>query len=161
MCDRLSGPGSPGSREPTGAGSKPRYRTKEMAALKRTLYLQAGVWALAGLGLAAVPRLVLGTVFGQPAYPDAAWLRVVGLESFGLAMFMVLVAHRIQELWWWAWGFWLVTGGIAAVTLLNAAFGLAPGEPAALWWAFAGVASAFAFALLYGLAATAREHPIQ
>jgi len=132
-----------------------------MEGLKRTLYVQAGVWGLVGLALAALPRFVVQDVFGQPSYPDAAWLRVVGLQSVGLAMFMVLVAHRIRELWWWAWGFCLVTVAIAVVTLLNAAFGLAPGEPAALWWVFAGVTSVFAFALLYGLAVTATQNPIQ
>ncbi len=132
-----------------------------MSALRRTLYLQAGVWGGVGLALAVAPRWVLGSVFGQPVYPDDAWFRVVGLQAIGLAMVMVLVAHRIRELWWWSWGFCLITVGIAAVTLLNAAFGLAPGEPATLWWTFAAVASAFAFALLYGLAATARENPVQ
>jgi len=132
-----------------------------MEGLKRTLYVQAGVWGLVGLALAFVPRFVVQDVFGQPPYPDPAWLRVVGLQSVGLAMFMVLVAHRIGELWWWAWGFCLVTAGVAVVTLLNAAFGLAPGEPATLWWVFAGVTSAFAFALLYGLAVTATQNPIQ
>jgi len=131
-----------------------------MATLRRTLYLQAGVWALVGISLAVAPRFVLETVFGQPAYPDEAWLRVVGGQSFGLAMFMVLVGHRVHELWWWSWGFCLVTAGLAIVTLLNAAFGLAPGEPAALWWVFAGVTAAFAFSLLWGLARTARETPV-
>ena len=131
-----------------------------MGALKRTLYLEAGLFGLVGLGLGVAPRFVLTTMFGQPAFPDLAWLRVVGLQAIGLAMLMVLVAHRIRELWWWSWAFCLVTVGLAAVALLNAAFGRAPGEPAVLWWAFAGVSTAFTFALLYGLAVTARENPV-
>jgi hypothetical protein len=131
-----------------------------MEALKRSLYLEAAVWAVAGLSLAVAPRFVLQTVFRQPPYPDEAWVRVAGVQAVGLAMFMVLVAHRIEQLWWWTWGFCFVTVGIAATTLLNAAFGLAPGEPAAFWWIFAGVTTAFALWLLYGLARTARQVPI-
>src|SRR6266545_6683512 len=94
-----------------------------MNALKRALYLQAAVWAVAGLAFAVAPRFVLVTLFDQPR-PDAAWLRIVGIQAFGLAMLMVLVAHRIEDLWWWSWAFAVVTAGTAALVVLNAAFGL-------------------------------------
>ena len=132
-----------------------------MNALRRTLYLQAAVWGLVGAALAVAPRLVLVSLFGQPPLNEPAWVRLLGIHAVAVAMLMVLVAHRIEDLWWWAWGFCLVTAGVAVVTLINAAFGLAPGEPATLWWVFAGVTSAFAFALLYGLAVTATQNPIQ
>ncbi len=65
-----------------------------MALLRRVLYLQAAVWTLAGVALAALPRFVLSTVFGQVHYPEYAWVRIVGVTSFALALFMVLVAQR-------------------------------------------------------------------
>src|SRR5919197_4614426 len=121
-----------------------------MNALKRALYLEAALWAVAVLALAIVPRFVLETLFDQPR-TDPAWLRVAGIQAFGLGLLMVLVAHRIEDLWWWSWAFALVTIGIAAVSLLNAAFGLSPGQPASFWWLFAAVAVLSALGLLAGL----------
>ena len=72
----------------------------------------------------------------------------------------VLVGHRIQDSWWWSWGFTIVTAGLAAVALLNAAFGLAPGDSAVLWWLFGAVTVAFAFGLMYGLYQASGEQPI-
>jgi hypothetical protein len=123
------------------------------------LYLQAGVWAAAGVALAIAPRFTLRTVFGQPAYNEYAWIRLVGIQAFGLALIMVLVGHQIQQLWWWSWAFALIAIGTASVVLLNAAFGLAPGQSSALWWIFSAVAVGFAFAMLYGLFAASRERP--
>ena len=131
-----------------------------MNALRRVLYLQAAVWALAGLSLAAAPRLLLVSLFGQPPLYDYAWLRILGLQSLGLAMLMVLVGHRVTELWWWSWAFELVNVAIVPVVVLNAAFGLAPGESAVLWWMFSLVAAGFAFALLFGLFVSSREQPL-
>jgi ABC-type Fe3+-siderophore transport system permease subunit len=130
-----------------------------MNALKRALYLQAAVWAVAGLAFAVAPRFVLVTLFDQPR-PDPAWLRIVGIQAFGLALMMVLVAHRIEDLWWWTWAFALVTVGIAAVVVLNAAFGLSPGQPALFWWLFSAVAVASALAVLAGLYVSSQENPL-
>jgi hypothetical protein len=127
-------------------------------ALRRALYLEAAVWAIAGAALAATPRFVLVGVFGQPEPAEPAWFRVIGLQAFGLALLMVLVGHRARELWWWSWAFALTTVGMAVVAVLHAAFGLAPGQSGALWWTFAGVSAVFALALLYGLYLTAREY---
>src|SRR6266496_5166283 len=131
-----------------------------MNTLKRALYIQSAVWALVGMAIAVAPRFVLVTVFRQPAFYDHAWLRILGLQTFGLAMLMVLVGHRVQELWWWAWAFALVDVGIAAVVVLNAAIGRAPGESGALWWIFAALALLFAFDMLYGLYVSSREGPL-
>lgn len=130
-----------------------------MNTLRRVLYLEAGVWAVAGAALALAPRFVLVTVFDQPPYSEYAWLRLFGIQSVGLAMLMVLVAQRIEQLWWWSWAFALVTAGTAAVVVLNAAFGLVPGQSSVLWWLFALVALAFAFGLLYGLFASSKDQP--
>jgi hypothetical protein len=74
-------------------------------------------------------------------------------------MLMVLVAHRVEELWWWSWAFAFVTVVTAAVVLLNAAFGLGPGESGALWWIFAAVGVLFSLGLLFGLYEASREQP--
>lgn len=131
-----------------------------MTALKRTLYLQAAVWGLSGVALALAPQLILVRLFDQPPFADYAWPRLLGVHAFGLAMLMVLVAHRIQELWWWTWAFALVTVSVAAVVLLNAALGLDPGEPRLLWWIFSALSVAFAAGLLYGLAVTSRQNAV-
>lgn len=130
-----------------------------MNTLRRVLYLEAGVWALAGFALAVAPRFVLITVFDQPPQGEFAWLRLYGVNAVGLAMLMVLVAHRIDQLWWWSWAFALVTAGTAAVAVLNAAFGLSQSESGVLWWLFGLVALSFSFGLLYGLFASSREQP--
>ena len=131
-----------------------------MDALRRALYLQAGAWALAGLGLVVAPRLVVVTIFGQPPFFDYAWLRILGLQTLGLAMLMVLVGHRVFELWWWSGAFELINVALVVVVVLNATFGRAPGEPGALWWVFSAVAVVFSFGLLYGLFVSSREQPV-
>ena len=113
-----------------------------MALLKRVLYLQAAVWAGGGVAL-----VVVGPV----------WVRLAGAQAFGLALFMVLVAHRAEELWWWSWGFTIATVTAAAVALLHAAFGLDPAQAAWPWWLFALGVTGFALALLTGLYLTSRE----
>ena len=130
-----------------------------MNTLRRVLYLQAGAWALVGSALAVAPRFVLITVFDQPPQGEFAWLRLFGIQAVGLAMLMVLVAHRIEQLWWWSWSFALVTAATAAVVVLNAAFGLSASQSSALWWLSGLGALAFSFALLYGLFVSSREQP--
>jgi hypothetical protein len=130
-----------------------------MDTLRRVLYLEAAVWVVAGAALALAPRFVLVTLFDQPPQGEFAWLRLYGVQAVGLAMLMVLVAHRIEQLWWWSWAFALVTAGTGGIAVLNAAFGLTPHESSALWWLFALVTLAFAFALLYGLFASSKEQP--
>jgi hypothetical protein len=130
-----------------------------MNALKRALYLEAAVWALSGLAIAFAPRFVIVTLFNQPR-TDPAWIRVVGIQAFGLALLMVLVAHRIEDLWWWSWAFALVTVGVTAVVVMNAAVGLGPGQSALFWWLFSAVSLALALSLLAGLYLSSQENPI-
>jgi hypothetical protein len=131
-----------------------------MNALRRTLYLQAAVWAAAGLAIAVAPRFVLVTLFDQPQSREYAWLRLFGVQAVSLAMLMVLVAHRIEELWWWSWTFAFMTAITTATVLLNAAFGASAGQSSLLWWLFSVVALAFSLALLYGLFVASREQPL-
>jgi hypothetical protein len=130
-----------------------------MNSLRRALYLQAAVWAVGGVALLATPKFVLVTVFDQSRHQEFAWMRLLGVHALGLGMLMVLVAHRIEELWWWSWAFAFVTVATAAIALLNAAFGLAPHESGVLWWAFSGIAVLFSLGLLYGLFAASKEQP--
>ena len=138
----------------------PRHRFRPLTALRRTLQIQAAAWALTGALTALAPRFVVETLFGQPHLSDPAWIRLLGVESITLAMVMVLVAHRIQDLWWWCWAFALMTTGFAAILVSNTAFGLVPGQSAVTWWlASAGVVG-FDLALLYGLFVASRGQPL-
>jgi hypothetical protein len=134
------------------------YRTVD--ALRRVLYVQAGVWAVVGLALAIVPGLVLVTWFGQPAIGETAWIRLLGVQMVGLGLLMVLVAHRAEELWWWSWAFAFTDVAVMAVVVLNLAFGLSPEQSAALWWMASVVTVGLALWMLYALWITSRERPI-
>jgi hypothetical protein len=131
-----------------------------MDALRRTLYLQAAVWAFVGVALVIAPGFVLVNVFGQPHLGEAGWLRLLGVHSVTVAMFMVLVAHRIEDLWWWSWAFALMTTAVVIVVLLDAAFGLQRGQSSVLWWLFGALAVAFDLGLLYGLFVSSRQNPM-
>ena len=91
---------------------------------------------------------------------DDAWLRVLGLQTFGMSMLMVLVGHRARDLWWWSWAFELVNVALVAVVLTHGASGRTPGESAALWWVFGGVALGLTLYLLWGLFVSSREQPL-
>ena len=129
-------------------------------ALRRVLYLQAALWVLVGVALATVPRFVLVTLFDQPPHQEFVWVRALGVESIGLALVTVLVAHRVEELWWWAWAFAFTTVAATVVVVLNAAFGLARAESRLAWWSFAAVLVVLSLALLYGLYISSREQPL-
>jgi hypothetical protein len=124
--------------------------------LRRLLYIDALLSALAGLALVAVPGFLLVTVMGQPPYPDYGFLRLLGVALFVLALMMVLVAHRIEDLWWWSWSFVILGLGGAAVTTLQALFGLPEGAAAWPWLLMAAVSWGITLALLWGLAYAGR-----
>src|SRR5688572_8148171 len=113
-----------------------------MRLLKRVLYLQALVSVVLGIALAAIPRFLLVTVFDQLPYPEYSWVRLVGIQLLAAAMFAVLVAQRVDELWFWGWAFaiptalaFLVAGSTAAV---GNECGVVNGIPQCpgglLWW---------------------------
>jgi hypothetical protein len=129
--------------------------------LRRVLYLNAGVWALTGILLCVAPVPVLEDVFDQVSLPEYAWVRMTGILAIGAAMLMVLVAHRIESIWWFAWAFVLTEGALAVLAALNALFGLPDGSGALLWWLLAGVSAAFAAGMLLGLATTGLERPAE
>jgi hypothetical protein len=121
--------------------------------------LQALVWAACGIAIAVAPRLVLVTMFDLPPLPDQGYVRIAGVFAFSLSLLMVLVARRLETLWWFAWAFVLATAGSVIVAVLNALFGLPDGVSPLLWWVFAAVSTAFTVGLLAGLAKTGTERP--
>jgi hypothetical protein len=127
--------------------------------LRRVLYLDALISAVVGVTLAAAPGWVFEDVLGQPAVADTAMHRLAGVASFSLALLMVLVAHRVEELWWWCWAFVVLEVGAAAVAALNAVFGLPPGAAAWPWWALGIGSWLFGGAFLWGIARAGAEAP--
>jgi hypothetical protein len=128
--------------------------------LRRVLYWQAATWFVCGMAIAAVPHWVLSSLFDQPIYIDYAYVRVAGIESVGMSMLMVLVAQRLEDIYWWAWAFAITTAGLATLAAINALFGLLAGAGSLLWWIFALVNALFTAGLLLGLARAAQEKPI-
>ena len=131
-----------------------------MDLLRTVLYLHAGIWGLVGLGLAIVPRPIVQGFFDRPELAEYEWVRLVGILLLGLAMQMVLVGHRVEELWWWSWGFALSTGGVAALCVLRAAFGPDEAYQGLLWWLAGLVSAGLASALLLGMSRAGRERPL-
>ena len=130
-----------------------------MDALRRVLYFTALIWGMAGVLLSVFPRFFLVTLFGQPVYEEYAWVRVGGIDAVALALLAVLVAHYVQQAWWWTWAFVLVAAGEALVFTFNAWLGTPPGAAVWPWWLFAGGQWALAAALVYGLARAGSESP--
>ena len=128
-----------------------------MALLRRVLYLDALLNAALGLGLMALPRFLLVDLFGQPVYPDYAFVRVFGAAALALAMLQVLVGQRVEELYFWCWTFVLFESARAAILTLHVLFGLPEGADAFMWWLGAGVRWAAAFGLVLGIGRAASE----
>jgi hypothetical protein len=125
-----------------------------VATLRRTLYLGAAVSAVFGLALAIAPQFSLVTVANQPPYPDYAGARMLGVGAFVFALFMVLVANKIEDVWWWSWAFVIGGGGFALVALTRAITG---GEGCAAWWGTFAANAFFVLSLAWGLAKTGTE----
>lgn len=128
-----------------------------MKFLRSVLYLDAAVWAITGLLLTFVPALVLEDIFGQVAVGEYSWVRMAAILGICVAMLMFMVAHRIEDLWWFAWAFVLTETALALLALGNALVGLPEGSGALLWWLFALISAGFAVAMLVGLAKTGLE----
>ena len=129
-----------------------------MTFLRRILYVQAGLWGLFGAAMAIAPGRLAGTVGGQPAV-DHVWLRAMGVMSVVLALLMILVAQRLEDVWWWAWAFVVLEAGTATVFVLHALFGLPEGAEAWWWWTLAAVNGLVGALELIGLGLTAQEKP--
>lgn len=130
-----------------------------MSILRRVLYWQAAAWALGSLPELLAPRWFLERLFDQTPYPDHAYVRAAGAMAIGLAMFMVLVAQRIEDVWWWSWAFVVVDALLATICVLSALFGPQEGSGTVLWWLLGGGNVAFGAALLVGMGVAGQEHP--
>jgi len=109
------------------------------------------------VGLA--PRWVLEDVLGQPRLAEYAWVRASSVMGIVLALLMVLVAQKIDELWWWSWAFAVLEVGTATIFAGNALFGLPDGAPAWPWWTLAAVNGALGGGLLAGMGVAGQEKP--
>jgi hypothetical protein len=132
---------------------------RRMKLLRRVLYYQAAVWSACGLAIAIAPRLVVQRLFDQVPYPDDTYVRICGVMSIGLAMMMVLVAQKLDDVWWWSWGFAAMDAVVVTITTLHVLFGLPKGSGALLWWLFAGVNLVLGGTLLAGMARAGQEKP--
>ena len=72
---------------------------------------------------------------------------------------MVLVSHRVEDLWWWSWTFVLLEVGTSVVLVLNALVGVPVGAASWPWWLLAGVNAGFALIELSALARIGTERP--
>jgi hypothetical protein len=72
---------------------------------------------------------------------------------------MVLVAQRIEDIWWFSWTFVVLEAGTIAVSLANALGARPSGSGALLWWLVTVVGVAFVALLMTGLARTGTETP--
>lgn len=128
-----------------------------MKLLRAVLYAEAVLLAAGGIALVLFPAALTHRVFHQPELAEYAWVRLAGIHAVGWAMLYVLVAHRIEQVWWWCWAFVLVGAAIGLLSGLNALFGAAEGSSPALWWLLAGVAALFSAGLIAGLGKTGLE----
>jgi hypothetical protein len=119
---------------------------------------QATLWALFGSVVVIAPRWLIHTVAGQPVSDDA-WLRAIGVMAIVLSLTMVLVAQRLEDVWWWSWAFVVLEAGTATVFALHALLGLPDGTSAWSWWLMAGVNGVVGALDLVGLGLTAQEKP--
>jgi hypothetical protein len=127
--------------------------------LRRVLFWQAALWATFGLAIALAPGLILEDVFDQAPMGDTAWARLAGIGAFCLALNMVVVAQKIEDVWWFAWTFVILEAGTLAISLTNA-LGAAPERSSVvLWWLLTALGFGFLGLLVAGLAKAGTERP--
>jgi hypothetical protein len=125
--------------------------------LRTTLRWQAVLWAVFGLALLVAPAWLVEGVFDQPPLGEDAWLRVAGVLSIAIAGQMVLVGHRVEELWWWSWTFVFLEVGVAVVCLVNALAGLPEGASVWPWWGLGALNAGYAALQIAALAKAGTE----
>ena len=140
-------------------GRSRAYNAAPMSLLRRVLILEAAVLALAGGGMVIAPKFLTNTLFNMVLLPEYAWVRLGGIAAITLAMFSVLMARKIEELWWWSWGLVLGTGAVAILCLVKAGFGIGSGSPRVFWAVLGLGALAFTAGLMWGIAKASRETP--
>ncbi len=127
-----------------------------MALLRRLLYIDALTTVAVALVALPFPGFLAEDVLGVSSN-DHTMIRLLGGTMLGMALLMVLVGHRVQELWWWCWAFVVVEAGWGIALTLEAAFGLPQEAHPAAWWVAAAVAWLFGFGFLLGIGRAADE----
>lgn len=130
-----------------------------MKLLRTALYAGAAAWAASGLAFAIAPRAVVHGVFQDPSIREWALVRTLGVVSIGLAMLMVLVAQRLEDVWWWSWAFIITTAGVATVNGVHAIFADGSGRAELMYWLISAVNAALCAGLLLGMGRAAQEKP--
>lgn len=130
-----------------------------MKLLRRLLKVQAALLVVWSLATGLLPGWVLEDLLGQPQPPDYVWVRAAAVMGIVLALLMVLVAQKIDELWWWSWAFALLAVGTATVFALNAMFGVPVGADAWPFWVLAIVNGGLGAGLLVGMGVGGQEKP--
>ena len=130
-----------------------------MKLLQRILKAQAVLWTVWGVVAIVVPGWLVEAAMGQPALGDAVWLQSIGVLSLVLALLMVLVSQKLDDVWWWSWAFAVVDIGLATVCVLHALVGLPDGEAAWPWLVLGGLNAALGAGLLVGMADAGEEKP--
>lgn len=128
-----------------------------MNQLRRVLYLDAALWALAGVLLALVPRWVLVDLAGLDPYPEYVWVRAVGILAFSVALLMVLAAQNAEQAWFWTWAFIFAELNLGLLFTVKALF--AANGNAGAWWIAALACILPGLALLWGVARAYAEAP--
>jgi hypothetical protein len=142
-----------------------------VGSLRKVLFLHAAVWGALGLALALIPRpfvnalstyavLFVGNEDIVLTDTTSVLMRLVGVQGIALAMFMVLIAQKIESTWWWSWAFVLSDTVVAIIAVLHAVVGRESFRPSWPWWLVAVVSILFAVALLWGLFKAQQEQPI-
>lgn len=107
--------------------------------------------------LVTAPGWLTETVLDQGQLGEDAWLRAAGVMAIALAAQMVLVGHRIEELWWWSWTFVVLQIATTLVFVANALLGVPDGAAAWPWWLLAALDASAGIVLLGALARAGTE----
>jgi hypothetical protein len=118
------------------------------------------MWVVGGLAIILFPRWMLETTAGQPVLETYVWVRAVGVMGTVMALLMVLVAQRIDELWWWSWSFAVLDVGLATLFAVNALFGTPEATPAWPYWTLAALNGVLGAGLLVGMGLGGQEKPL-
>jgi Na+/melibiose symporter-like transporter len=129
-----------------------------MTLLRRLLKAQAALWTVCSAVALVAPRWLVEDVLGQPTL-DVVWIRTAAVMGIVLALVMVLVAQRIDELWWWAWAFAILDVGTATLFAVHALLGPPEGAEVWPWWLLAALNGAIGAGLLVGMATAGQEKP--
>jgi hypothetical protein len=127
--------------------------------LQRLLKVQAALWFVWGLATLAAPAWVLEGLLGQPPLSQYAWVRAAGVMGVVLALLMMLVSQKIEDLWWWSWAFAVLEVGLATVFVMTALVGLPDGAAAWPWWLLGALNAALGTGLLMGMGEAGQQRP--